>query len=121
MTREPGVTRGYDQLAEAFAARVDTKAHNAHYDRPATLSLLPPVAGLRVLDAGCGPGAYCEWLADQGASVVGIDSSTKMVALAQRRLGGRADIHRVDLAQPLNEFQAGTFDGVLSALVLAYS
>jgi SAM-dependent methyltransferase len=120
MTAEPGVTRGYDQLSEAFAARVDTKAHNAYYDRPATLSLLPPVAGLRVLDAGCGPGAYCEWLANHGANVVGIDSSPKMVALAQRRVGSKAEIRRADLARPLSDFEAGTFDGVLSALVLDY-
>ncbi|WP_279387450.1 hypothetical protein [Rubrobacter taiwanensis] len=30
------------------------------YERPATLSLLPDVAGKRVLDAGCGPGVYSE-------------------------------------------------------------
>jgi len=120
MTSKLDLTRNYDQLAEAFAARVDTKAHNAHYERPATQSLLPPVAGQRVLDAGCGPGVYCEWLTAHGASVVGIDSSPKMVALAQRRLGGRAEIRRADLGQPLSAFESATFDGVLSALVLDY-
>ena len=67
MPTKPDLARNYDQLAEAFAARVDTRAYNAHYERPATLSLLPPVAGQRVLDAGCGPGAYCDWLAAPGA------------------------------------------------------
>jgi hypothetical protein len=57
----------YERLAEAYAARVDTKPHNAYYERPATLSLLPDVAGKRVLDAGCGPGVYSEWLAERGA------------------------------------------------------
>ena len=120
MTTDQDVIRGYDQLASAFAARVDTKAHNAYYDRPAILSVLPPVAGLRVLDAGCGPGVYCEWLAQHGASVVGLDSSPKMVALASKRLGARADIRRADLTRPLSDFDAGTFDGVVSALVLDY-
>src|SRR5260221_5817679 len=114
------LARNYDQLAEAFAARVDTRAYNAHYERPATLSLLPPVAGQHVLDAGCGPGAYCDWLAAHGASVVGIDSSPKMVALARRRLGARADIRQGDLGQPLSDLASGAFDGVLSALVLDY-
>ena len=114
------LARNYDQLAEAFAARVDTRAYNAHYERPATLSLLPPVAGQRVLDAGCGPGAYCDWLAAHGASVVGIDSSPKMVALARRRLGARAEIRQADLGQPLSDLADGAFDGVLSALVLDY-
>jgi SAM-dependent methyltransferase len=117
---KPDPTRNYDQLAEAFAARVDTKAHNAHYERPATLSLLPQVAGQRVLDAGCGPGVYSQWLAEHGAHVVGIDSSPRMVALAKRRLGERAEIRRADLAQPLSDFESGAFDGVLSALVLDY-
>jgi SAM-dependent methyltransferase len=120
MTIERGVSRGYDQLSAAFAARVDTQAHNAYYDRPATLSLLPPVAGLRVLDAGCGPGVYSEWLANHGASVVGIDASPKMVALARRRVGGKAEIRQADLARPLDEFEPGAFDLVLSALVLDY-
>jgi ubiquinone/menaquinone biosynthesis C-methylase UbiE len=120
MKTEHRLVQVYDQVAEAFAARVDTRAHNAHYERPATLSLLPPVAGQRVLDAGCGPGVYCEWLAAHGASVVGIDSSPKMVALAQRRLGERGEIREADLAQPLSDFEAATFDGVLSALVLDY-
>jgi hypothetical protein len=52
----------YDELAEAYAARVETKPHNAYYERPATLSLLPDVKGKRVLDAGCGPGVYTGWL-----------------------------------------------------------
>ena len=120
MTSKPDLTRNYDQMAEAFAARVDTRAYNAHYERPATLSLLPPVAGQRVLDAGCGPGAYCEWLAAQGASVVGIDSSPKMVALARRRLGGRAEIRLADLSQPLTTLDTASFAGGLSPLVLDY-
>jgi SAM-dependent methyltransferase len=120
MPSKPDLTRNYDQVADAFAARVDTKAHNAHYERPATQSLLPAVAGQRVLDAGCGPGVYCEWLAARGAKVVGIDSSPKMVSLAQRRLGGRAEIRRADLGQPLTDLESATFDGVLSALVLDY-
>lgn len=120
MTNDEGVQKGYEDLAEAFAARVDTKAHNAHYDRPATLSLVPPVAGLRVLDAGCGPGVYSEWLAKHGASVVGLDASPKMVALARRRLGQQADIRQHDLTRPLSDFGAGSFDGVLSALVLGH-
>ena len=53
---KPLALEAFEQLAEAYARLVDTKPHNAYYERPATLSLLPDVAGLRVLDAGCGPG-----------------------------------------------------------------
>jgi SAM-dependent methyltransferase len=117
---EPIALEAYQQLAEQYAARVDTKAHNAHYERPATLSLLPPVQGRRVLDAGCGPGAYAEWLVNHGAEVIAFDVSPKMVHLANERLQGRARILRADLGRPLDFLAAESFDLVLSPLVLDY-
>src|ERR1041385_3859603 len=102
MAENPIALEAYERLAEAYAARVDTKAHNAFYDRPAIISLLPEVAGKRVLDAGCGPGAYADWLAEQGAEVVGFDASPKMVRLANQRLQGRAHIIQTALGQPLD-------------------
>ena len=110
----------YDLLAEAYAARVDTKAHNAFYDRPAVFSLLPPVAGKRVLDAGCGPGAYAARLVDDGANVVGIDVSSKMVEFANQLLHGKAQIVQADLGEPLDFLESSSFDVVVSALTLDY-
>ena len=69
-----GKVKPSKELAEAYSAKVETKAHNALYERPATLSLLPPVKGKRVLDAGCGPGVTAQWLVDRGAEVVGFDA-----------------------------------------------
>jgi SAM-dependent methyltransferase len=110
----------YEALAEAYAARIDTKPHNAYYDRPATLSLLPDVQGKRVLDAGCGPGVYAQWLADHGADVVALDVSPKMVGFARERVGKRATVLRADFSQPLDFLQDASFDVVLSALALDY-
>ena len=110
----------YEMLAERYAARVDTKAHNAYYERPATLSLLPSVEGKRVLDAGCGPGVYAEWLVDHGAEVVAFDVSPKMVRLARDRLQGRARIMEADIGRPLDFLESGSFDQVLSPLALDY-
>ena len=84
---KPIALDAYDLLAESYAALVDTKPHNAYYERPATLSLLPDVRNKKVLDAGCGPGVYSEWLADRGAEVVAFDVNEKMVQLARERLG----------------------------------
>lgn len=119
-TGPPVALEAYETLAEAYAAHIDTKPHNAYYERPATLSLLPEVRGLRVLDAGCGPGVYAEWLADRGADVVAIDASPKMIRLATERVGQRAAFHVADLARPLDFLEVGSFDLVLSALVLEY-
>src|SRR5215471_11893279 len=113
MPEEPIARAAYDELADAFSAQIETKAHNAFYDRPATLALLPPVAGKRVLDAGCGPGAYAEWLLAHGAEVVGLDVSPRMVDLANRRLKGKASVRRANLGGSLDFLEANSFDVIL--------
>jgi SAM-dependent methyltransferase len=119
--REPPMAlEAYEKLADDFAVLVETKAHNAYYERPATLSLLPSVSGLRVLDAGCGPGVYAEWLVERGAVVVGIDVSKRMVAIARERLGDRARILHADLEEPLDFLDDASFDLVLAPLVVDY-
>jgi SAM-dependent methyltransferase len=120
MTKKPIAQAAFDQLAEDFAARAETKPHNAYYDRPAVYALLPDVAGQRVLDAGCGPGIYAAWLVEHGAEVVGLDVSAKMRELAERRLQGKARIIEADLSQPLDFLAAESFDLVVSALALDY-
>jgi SAM-dependent methyltransferase len=110
----------YEQLAERYARRIDTKPHNAFYEWPAVLALLPDVRGLRVLDAGCGTGRYTAWLLDHGARVVGIDASPSMLRYARERTGGRAEMRLADLSQPLDFLSDAAFDLVLSALVIHY-
>lgn len=117
---QPIAQDAYDALAEAYAARIDTKPHNAYYERPATLSLLPDVADKRVLDAGCGPGVYAEWLVDHGAEVVAFDANAKMVRLARERVGDRARFLQADLGEPLDFLEDAAFDLVVSPLVLDY-
>jgi SAM-dependent methyltransferase len=116
----PMALEAFESLADDFAVLAETKAHNAYYGRPATLSLLPDVSGLRVLDAGCGPGIYAEWLLDRGADVVGVDVSERMVALAGERLGGRGEFVRADLDAPLDFLEDASFDLVLAPLVIDY-
>ncbi len=110
----------YQDLAEAYDAKVDTKPHNAYYDRPAVLSLLPDVAGKDVLDAGCGPGAYAAILLKRGARLVACDVSEKMIECARRRVGDRAKLFVHNLARPLTQLSDGSFDVVVSPLVLNY-
>ena len=117
---KPIALEAYEKLAEAYAAQVDTKPHNAYLDRPATLSLLPEVRGKRVLDAGCGPGAYTEILLNLGAEIVGIDVSPAMIRLARERVGTRAEFHEADLGKPLSFLPDSSFDIVVSPLVLSH-
>jgi ubiquinone/menaquinone biosynthesis C-methylase UbiE len=117
---EPLALQAYEALAEAYAALVETKPHNAYYERPATLSILPDVKGKRVLDAGCGPGIYAELLVERGAEVIAIDASPKMIRFAGQRLGDRAEVRLADLGKPLDFLPDKSIDLVLSALTLDY-
>lgn len=110
----------YDSFAAEYEAHAEVAPYNAHYDRPATLGLLGDVAGLRVLDAACGPGLYLAELQDRGAEVVGCDASAAMVALARARVGDRAELRVHDLDEPLRWLADGAVDVVLCALAYHY-
>ncbi|MER5310314.1 class I SAM-dependent methyltransferase [Streptomyces sp. NPDC002773] len=116
---EPDRANDYDSFAEAYAAENEDNLVNAYYERPAMLALAGDVAGRRVLDAGCGSGPLTAALRDRGADVTGIDASAGMLTLARRRLGDDADLHVVDLRDPL-PFPDGAFDDVVASLVLHY-
>ena len=120
MMTEPLALRAYEKLAEHYAALIDTKPHNALYERPSTLSLLPEVAEKRVLDAGCGPGVYSELLLDQGAKVIAVDVSPAMVEHARQRLGARATVLHANLEEPLTFAETSSFDLIVSSLVIDY-
>jgi SAM-dependent methyltransferase len=109
----------YEAMAEAYAEHAADSADNAHYDRPSVLDLCGDVAGVRVLDACCGPGFLAASLVERGARVVGFDASGAMVEMARRRLGGRAEIRRATLGEPL-PFDDGSFDLVVCALAIHY-
>jgi len=111
--------RPYDRMAAEFLAHAEDGAYNAHYDRPTVLELLGDVSGLRVLDAGCGPGLYAEELLARGAEVVECDASTAMVGLARARVGDRAEIRVARLDAPL-PYPDDSVDVVLCALAIHY-
>lgn len=83
--------------------------------RAALLDLLPgDLEGLRVLDAGCGPGEMCVALAERGAEVVGVDLAPSLLEVA----GGRLPAHlrdRVTLrAGDMTDPALGRFDAVVA-------
>jgi SAM-dependent methyltransferase len=111
--------RAYDRMADEFLAHAEDGAYNAHYDRPTVLALAGDVTGLRVLDAGCGPGLYAEALLERGAEVLGFDASAPMVALARARVGDRADLRIARLDEPL-PYPDDHVDLVVCALAIHY-
>ncbi len=110
----------YDRLAPVWSATTDDGPFNGGLERPAMRNLIPrPLNGSTVLDAGCGSGAQCAWLLDQGADVIGVDLSPRMVEAAAERCGGRGRFVVADLAEPL-PVPPGSLDGITSSLALHY-
>jgi ubiquinone/menaquinone biosynthesis C-methylase UbiE len=111
----------YDSMAGVYESQVAGSAYNAHYERPALLSILGDVSGKRVLDAACGPGLLIEQLVSRGASVVGFDASGEMVELASRRVSSeRATVLRAVFGERRPLADSG-FDLVVWALAIYYA
>jgi ubiquinone/menaquinone biosynthesis C-methylase UbiE len=110
----------YDRMGAGFQQHAADSAYNAHYDRPAVLAALGPVAGRKVLDAACGPGLYLSELLERGAEVTGFDASPVMAGLARQRTAGRARIDQAALGEPL-PYPDGAFDLVVCALAIHYA
>jgi 2-polyprenyl-6-hydroxyphenyl methylase / 3-demethylubiquinone-9 3-methyltransferase len=91
----------------------------AHFSRDA--KRLDSLAGLRLLDIGCGGGILSEPLARLGASVVGADPAERNIEVARHHaeLSGLAIDYRNTSAEALAE--AGEkFDGVLAMEVVEH-
>jgi len=120
MEHRRSTREAYDRLAPVWSETTDEGPFNGFLERPALRALVPrPITGARILDAGCGSGAQCEWLLDQGAQVVGIDLSPAMVHQTVDRCGGRGRFLVADLSEPL-PLEASSLDGITCSLALHY-
>jgi len=109
----------YDSFAAAYSASNENNLFNAYYARPEMIRLAGDVAGMEILDAGCGSGPLMEALRGKDAVVSGFDLSPAMVELARQRLGEDADVRVADLGAPL-PYPDDTFDLVVASLSLHY-
>lgn len=114
------IISAYELMAAKYNELIDHKPHNAYYDRPNTLQLLPDVKGKTILDAAYGPGKYAEILIDQGAIIKGFDISPKMVELAIARNNNKGEFFVHDLSDHFSMIEDGSCDIVLCALALHY-
>lgn len=112
----------YDRQADELAGNFNPKELHIMPDNetPASyrfmFSLLTGIAGKRVLDCCCGFGSMSVYCALQGATVVGIDISEKMLELARKnvrayRVSGR--VHFEAMPVEKMRFRAGEFDLVI--------
>lgn len=80
--------------------------------------------GMRVLEIGCGTCALAIAMAEKGAQVMAIDLSPTMLAEAERRinqvgLGERINLKLMDASLIGDQFEAGSFDLVVSSLAFS--
>ena len=112
---------------DALAARLGDIDQAIHFYRenvefPSFIDALGSVSGKRVLDVGCGDGVYARLVAERGAAqVVGMDSSSEMIRLAEvaeaeRPLGIRYRVLDVATMPSLD-----SFDLVVAVNVLHYA
>ena len=108
---------GYDR----WAATYDTMGNwLLELEEPEVDRVLGDLAGLDVLDVGAGTGRHAIRIAERGARVTAVDFSEQMLDRAREKPGAdRVRWLAHDVARPL-PFAAGSFDRVLSALVLEH-
>lgn len=81
------VRSAYDAIAADYAATFPTTEPEAAVDLAMVehfVRLLHEAGGTHVLDAGCGTGRMARHLTDRGCTVVGVDLSPGMLAMARR-------------------------------------
>jgi SAM-dependent methyltransferase len=87
------VSSSYDTLADEYVAHIYHELEHKPLDREwlarfaATVGTPGPIC-----DLGCGPGHVARYLHEQGAQVLGVDLSPRMVELA-RQLNGGIEFH----------------------------
>ena len=81
---------------------------------PELLAAVHCQSGIRLLDVATGPGFVAEAAAKQGASVIAMDFSKKMLELAEKRLKlAEADVKLLEADAAAMPFEANSFDAVV--------
>jgi SAM-dependent methyltransferase len=89
MTTPSTVIGSASRWGPLWGARPADWAINEDLQRPtyeAALDRVGPVAGRRVLDIGCGAGAFLRIVAERGGEPAGLDASESLIAFARTRL-----------------------------------
>ena len=119
---EREVAAAWDANAPTWAAEVRAGHNRTHefFTSPRFAEFLPDLAGLSVIDLGCGEGRYTRSFARRGARMTGVDISPEMLALARQEearepLGIR---YELESSAELRSFADHSFDAVVSTMAL---
>jgi ubiquinone/menaquinone biosynthesis C-methylase UbiE len=112
---DAAVAARYDRFCET-----EVGGYVDRVERALLWPLLELTPGLKVVDLGCGTGAYTITLAEAGCEAVGVDISPAMLAVARRKVphGGSVRWVEADLANL--PFPDGRFDRGLLHVTLEF-
>ena len=107
---------GWAGSAGAWVEFVDGADPNRTYVLdPVMNAKTADVAGLRVLDVGCGEGRFCRALSERGAAPVGIDPTPALLDVARTR---HPEGEYVECGAEAMPFEDGAFEVVVSYVSL---
>ena len=118
--RRPAAQTSWDPLAYWYNGWVGEGGSEHHRELaiPATIRLLEPRAGERILDIGAGQGVLAPSVARAGAAYLGVDASPRLLDIARKNHGGAGRFvlgDARDLAS-VDGVSAGTFDAAVFLL-----
>lgn len=116
----------YDEIAEWYDGWLGDRPMGTDPFFPSAEAQLGDIRGQRILDLACGQGRVSRYLAEQGAQVVGVDISAKLLEIARRReidrpsgahRPGTIEYRQTD-AHTLDGVEDRAFDGVICHMAL---
>jgi ubiquinone/menaquinone biosynthesis C-methylase UbiE len=112
--------RHYDEIADWYADWVQTTSWAHGVIASELVALCRPVDQQRLLDVACGEGTFSRLLGRAGHEVVGVDVSTKLIAIARERSKDTDDSLKfvVDDARTLATCPDAAFDGAICVMAL---
>jgi ubiquinone/menaquinone biosynthesis C-methylase UbiE len=113
-------TRSWEAAADDWIAHADISDYQNLFLQPRMFRLAGDVAGKRVLDLGCGEGAYSRALAGRGAKVTGIDGSRRLVDAARQRaaMTGLDISYQCSNANDLEDIDDDAFDVIVASMLM---
>ncbi|MGO4527049.1 class I SAM-dependent methyltransferase [Microvirga sp. 2MCAF35] len=119
---EAAVAAAWDRNTETWTQEVRSglDLYRELYTFPAFLSFMPPIAGKRTIDLGCGEGSNTRRFAKLGGLMTGVDLSGEMI----RRARGHEEKESLGIAYEIGSFSDlapfgdGEFDVALSTMAL---
>src|SRR3954467_10031278 len=115
-----GVREEWDYAADAYAkGQADGRDYyRLEFFGPYQIQRAGDVTGKALLDVGCGSGYFSRAMAERGATVTGVDISSRMIEHAREAGGTNLTYEVLDAARIDTRFPTASFDVATACLAL---